>query len=100
MADPPFFSRENAQFEIFEFFSVLQQATEKNKEMAAAAVKETSDTSESTDVNNQLIDSKQTADGALVQEVTTEETNHAATTDDAVELGQEASEENDKEKSK
>ena len=67
--------------------------------MAAAAVKETSDTSESTDVNNQLIDSKQTADGALL-EVTTEETNQAATTDNAVELGQEATEENDKEKSK
>ena len=67
--------------------------------MAAAAVKETSDKTECNDVSNQLIDSKQTADGT-VQEVTTEETNPAATTDDAVELGQEATEENDKEKSK
>ena len=80
-------------------FSVLQKATEKNKEIAAAAVKETSDINESNDVNNQLIDSKPIADGT-VQDVTTEETNQAATTENAFELGQEATEENDKEKSK
>ena len=80
-------------------FSVLQKATEKNKEIAAAAVKETSDINESNDVNNQLIDSKPIADGT-VQDVTTEETNQAATTENAFELGQEVTEENDKEKSK
>ena len=80
-------------------FSVLQKATEKNKEIAAAAVKETSDINESNDVNNQLIDSKPIADGT-VQDVTTEETNQAATTENTFELGQEATEENDKEKSK
>ena len=80
-------------------FSVLQKATEKNKEIAAAAVKETSDINESNDVNNQLIDSQPIADGT-VQDVTTEETNQAATTENAFELGQEATEENDKEKSK